>query len=165
MLQQRPVCQHTRDFLVLFSLVFSTLSLTNHFNRQTFALMHDCSTSSYNCIVIITFEENAATDIKLQPVLFVLNCGFLDGAYGIIMHLVFLWVCVYAFSEALEYKAAVIQGSWHRFFVVSPYMMDASPTYRKALKTPVILTIFLCHYNCARMQSSYITPAHVRAIS
>lgn len=57
-------------------------------------------------------------------------------------------VCVCA--KIQRYKAAVIQGSWHSFLLVSPYMMDASPTFRKALKNSCYLAIFLCHYSGAK---------------
>ncbi len=51
------------------------------------------------------------------------------------------------------------------FFAVSPYVMDASATFGEALKSPVISLFFSVIIAAKRMQSSYITAAHVGAIS
>lgn len=165
MLQQRPVCQHTNFFLVLFSSVFSTLSLTNHLNRQTFALMHDSSAPELQWIVIITFEENATTDEKLllnTPANSFLSLTAVSVcACGIMTHVVFffsLFLCLRVhLLKYQEYKDSVIRGSWRSFFCGVTLHDGCLTHFQRGFKISCYLAIFLCHYNSKRMLTSYIT--------
>lgn len=135
-----------------FGAVFSTLSLTNHLNRQTFALMHDSSAPGYTLDRYYNlWRRMRATDRGASCLIPRARCSsfLIKHCLRIVFsHCVHLRVqrC----SDSRRADAAVLP--------VSPYMMDASPTSHRGFEIRRYLAVFLRHYSSRQNSGVHISP-------